>query len=513
MAVVFAGVTLLLGSPPAAAEGNAADIAAAMQQWQANNPETAGNRGRTPGLIARWDAGGTQVTVDVGVKKPNGNPVTEKRDVNDRFRAGSNTKMLMSVVMLRLIDAGTYTIDGQPLTLDSPIPLSIQSQITGCNIMYQAWYGGNTSELCFDASKITIRSLLQHTSGLESYDKIYDWQASVGADFLLGPNGPLRDGQYYLAQLLADGVSQGPLFPADCGRSTTDAILCPSKIDKGFYYSNTNYVVLAMIMRQLTNKSYGQLITEQILQPVGMTQSKMPASWNADEKTGVVRDLDNPHSEHWTGLRLTGTDPKDPTPLGPYDATRFNPTLTAGAGDLMSTTADLIKFDKALLGGQLLSSARLADMMSWYTQFDETDESLAYNEAADGVDNDLDGLVDETTAGTVPGDLAEANHPSVTGDAHMTYGLGLSMRTFDCPSVPGKSVTVYGHNGFVPGSLTYNYITPDGGKAMAFNLNADWPAKLRPYKGKNSGTGAFDVDLYWNYELVMMYDILRAGFC
>ncbi|RJL24211.1 hypothetical protein D5H75_30700 [Bailinhaonella thermotolerans] len=186
--------------------------------------------------------------------------------------------------------------------------------------------------------------------------------------------------------------------------------------------------------------------------------------------------LPQPHGLYHSGVLQPGH------PLGIWDATLINPSMGPGTGDAISTNADLIIFLRALLGGRLLPPALLTQMRTLHPVWQETDEDLAYH------------YTPEQTGGEPEVEYAVRG---VTGQ----YGLGITKRTFTCPN--GSPVAVWGHNGAIPGSLSYAYVTEDGSRALAFNVNGDWPARVHKY----------DPNAFQPSELIMFYDVMRAEFC
>ena len=114
----------------------------------------------------------------------------------------------------------------------------------------------------------------------------------------------------------------------------------------GYQYSNVNYTLLAMIIEQVTGESYDEYIRKNIFDVCGMEHS----SSMADGDVTVV---------------------PDPIPADkyPFDINELSPEgyfgcqrTCRGAGDIHSCAADMLAFDRALIGGKLLSEDSLAEM-------------------------------------------------------------------------------------------------------------------------------------------------------
>ncbi|MGP3935285.1 serine hydrolase domain-containing protein [Nonomuraea sp. KM88] len=263
-------------------------------------------------------------------------------DPEGHFRIGSVTKTFVATVVLQLADEGK-------LSLDDPISKHLPGALP-------------------EGSPITVRQVLNHTSGLFDY---------AGAGI---PGWSVRDfrpveSRYDQTpeELLAVGLSKPPYF----------------KPGKGWRYSNTNYVVAAMLIEKLTGGSYADAITTRILRPLRLTRTSLP---------GHRQSMPKPHARGYAVHKGKVVD-----------ATRINPSLEYGAGEMISTTADLARFLDALLGGKLTSTSALKQMRT--TQ-----------PVADG----------------------------------MGYGLGLQKFDLTC----GKSV--HGHSGGVFGYITYALRSDDG---------------------------------------------------
>jgi D-alanyl-D-alanine carboxypeptidase len=218
---------------------------------------------------------------------------------------GSLTKTFTAVLVLQLVDDGL-------LALDEPIA------------------GRVPPGLVPGADRITVRQLLQHTSGLRDY-------FAIGTES--GPGTvwqPLRDDPafaYAPAELVALGVSAGPEFPPG----------------ERYSYSNTGYVVLGMILESATGKPVAQLYDERILAPLGLRDTLFPT--RAGER---LRGQAHCHSRFL-----------EPAAAELRDLSDLDPSFAWVAGAMISTTADVARFyDALLLDGTLLSPASRREMQS-----------------------------------------------------------------------------------------------------------------------------------------------------
>lgn len=218
------------------------------------------------------------------------------------FRIGSVTKTFVATVVLQLVDEGE-------LGLDDPIDKHLPGLVRG-------------------GEQITVRQLLNHTSHL------YDYMSEPGYSTNRW-RGDARFRSYQPRELLK--VAFAKKLPDD-GK---------------WHYSNTNYVVLGLLVEKLTGNLYGEEVERRILDPLKLRHTLVP---------GNRAGLPSPHAKGY-----------EPMPEL-VDATRMNPSLDWAAGEMISTTADLERFMSALLDGKLISKKSLQAMRTTV----ETGEGFSY---------------------------------------------------------------------------------------------------------------------------------------
>ncbi|MFC9976596.1 serine hydrolase domain-containing protein [Spirillospora sp. NPDC127200] len=214
----------------------------------------------------------------------------------DQFRAASQTKTFTAVVVLQLVDEGK-------VDLDAPI---------------ERYLPGVVNVNGHDGTKISVRQLLQHTSGI----------ARAMGSPKAGP-----DGTYSLREVARAGMAAAGPQAAPGTR---------------WIYSNTNYALAGLLIEQITGAPAGDAITERIINPLGLTRTSYPRPGD--------RKLDTPYLPGYMGGRAG--------PLFFWADQTFAHELSkwATAGALASTEQDLAKFDQALADGKLISPAALAQM-------------------------------------------------------------------------------------------------------------------------------------------------------
>jgi D-alanyl-D-alanine carboxypeptidase len=258
------------------------------------------------GLVGEIDTDHGRAQAHSGVTAQGGDqPVA----LDSHFRIASNTKTFVAIVMLQLAHEGK-------LHLDDSVETWLPGLITG---------NGN------DGTKITIRNLLQHTSGLFNYTK--DVFASVTPDTLTQIITAHREPQ----QLVAIALQHPPVFAPGTSWS----------------YSNTNYVVAGMIIQKVTGHDWRSEVQTRILTPLRLTETSLPTD-----------DMDLP-APHASGYQAFGG--------ALFDVTQVNQTLSDAAGSMTSTTADLTRFWRALQSGELLEPAEMTAMHTTVPVDDEGD--------------------------------------------------------------------------------------------------------------------------------------------
>ena len=235
-----------------------------------------------------------------------GNLETGKpRSARDHYRIASITKTFVATVVLQLEAEGRLSLDD---TVDTWLPGLVR---------------GNDH----DGRHITIRQLLNHTSGIFDYLEDPGFQQTyMTADGFMKH----RFDEAAPEELLAIAMKNRPYF--EPGAS--------------FAYSNTNYLLAARVIEKATGNDYGDEIDRRIIAPLHLTSTSVPTSRVT---------LPRPGSRAYSKLARTDTGPT-------YDVTELNPRLAYGSGQMVSSSADLTRFYSALLGGRLLPPEQLKKM-------------------------------------------------------------------------------------------------------------------------------------------------------
>ncbi|MEW2485414.1 serine hydrolase domain-containing protein [Streptomyces sp. NPDC048411] len=275
------------------------------------------------------------------------------------FRIASTGKALMATVILQLVDEGKLSLDD---TVDRWLPGVIDGK-------------GN------DGRKITVRQLLQNTSGLH--------------DDLPGFDTPQeyyrhRYDTYTPEQIVARAMKHHPDF----------------RPGAGWNYSNTGYVVLGMIVEKAAGRPWQEEVESRILNPLGMNHTYL---------SGATPTLRRPHAD---GYQV----------FAPGERTDVTEQIVPDLGGYVSTTADVNRFFRGLLGGKLLSRARMAEMQD-----------------------------------TVP--VAKQFEAFWPGGR---YGLGLVNRPLTCGG------SYWSHEGGEAGYITLNGATDDGSRTVTVSMSTSF---------------------------------------
>jgi D-alanyl-D-alanine carboxypeptidase len=222
----------------------------------------------------------------------------------DRFRIYSITKTFTAVLILQLVDEGVLSLDDTVTDwLDDPEVVRIPN-----------------------VDRITIRRLLTHTSGVYDYfaeDSPFWQDAYLGED---ADWSRVWSPEELLAY--ADGANHAPDFAPG----------------EGVRYSNTGYILLGLIVEEATAQPFADRLRQQILDPLGLTDTFFAATEPVPGETVQ-------------GYHLFGGD------LVNVSATHLSAQWAEGG--MVSTTRDLMRFGDALFGGELLAPASLEEMLTF----------------------------------------------------------------------------------------------------------------------------------------------------
>ncbi|MGL5818973.1 MAG: serine hydrolase domain-containing protein [Phycicoccus sp.] len=230
---------------------------------------------------------------------------------------------------------------------------------------------------------ITVRMLLGQRSGLHNYtddSRVVDEEAGALRE-------PFR--RWSARELVAIGVST----PSDFAPGTE------------FGYSNTNYLLAGLLVERITRRAIEVEVTEHVIRPLGLRDTVFPTA-APGVPTGASRGYVAPAEKGgaWT------------------DATDYDPSWAGAAGAMTSTAPDMARFYRELLGGRLMSSEQLGEML------ETTDASSYFGQPTQ-------------------------------------YGLGIFAQETPCG-------TAWGHGGDTPDFTFRPYSSRDGSRQLLVAINA-----------------------------------------
>ena len=172
-------------------------------------------------------------------------------------------------------------------------------------------------------------------------------------------------------ELLAIAFAQPPMFPPGAD----------------YDYSNTNYVLLGLIIEQLDGRPLAAAFEERLFEPLGMTNTMFPAA----DSHAIPEPYSHGYLYGSTSHVMLGTPlytpERTPRPkagtLQPTDYTGINHSFAFAAGAVISTAADLATWMKALVGGQVLDAEY---QRIWQDSAQIVDPSNPYNWYGYGID-------------------------------------------------------------------------------------------------------------------------------
>ncbi|MET7983285.1 MULTISPECIES: serine hydrolase domain-containing protein [unclassified Streptomyces] len=248
--------------------------------------------GGPPGVIAVLNREGRSRVVRAGVADlATGRPV----DPDDHTRIASTAKAFSGAVALRLVDR-------RALSLDDTIGRRLPS-------LPRQWHA------------VTLRELLNHTSGLPDYSQSPEFIKVLTAD----PH------HHFDSRRLLDYVAGEPLLFRPGSR---------------YQYSNSDNIAVALMAEAVTGLPYEQLLRGLVYRPLGLRDTSLPQGFEMPE----------PY--------MHGYDVTPPNP--PEDVSEaLSASGVWASGGIISTPADLTRFIRGYAGGALISKATLREQRRW----------------------------------------------------------------------------------------------------------------------------------------------------
>lgn len=239
----------------------------------------------------------------IGLDTAEGEAVT----VNHRFRIGSITKLFTATIILQLAEEGLLNLEDLYLNLLNEENKKILSSL-------HIYNGVDYS------SSISLHHLLSHSSGLRDY--FSDDERFLA--FVMENPSHSWNWKEVMEKYFEFGLHKNPAFMPG----------------KGFHYADTNYLLLAVLMEQITGKSLHQLYREKIYSPLELTHTYLEFY----ELPEVAKPVAYPF-------------------YGVHSLEKVNTSFDWGGGGLISVMEELDVFIRSLMQGDLFKKPETLDLM------------------------------------------------------------------------------------------------------------------------------------------------------
>ncbi|GAA3466450.1 serine hydrolase domain-containing protein [Nonomuraea roseola] len=313
-----------------------------------------------------------------------------RRQPGEYLHIGSSGKAFTAATVLALAAEGR-------LSLEDPV---------------NTWLPGVMETGGYDGDKITIRHLLNHTSGLFLTGLAPELQHSIAAQ-------PTRI--WTTSELVKLAVSQPPA----------------GEPGEQFIYANGGYYLAGAIIEKVTGNTYAAEVERTVIRPLGLTHTYVRPA----DATSYLRPHPTPYV---AGALKDGVDPAMLTAENwasmidhdkpPIDVTALNTSWGWAAGGIVSTTEDLTRFLKAIATGDLLPPVQHQEM--WTTVANDSVVWLPHARYGLGViefdSAGMDGLTVRGVSGTLPGSFTLALSTD-DGQQSVVIHANIEPKTLDIP--------------------------------------------------------------------------------
>lgn len=233
---------------------------------------------------------------------------------DDYFRIGSASKTFIGMAVLKAVEERRLKLEA---SLEQLLPADVLSN--------------------YARSRITVRMLLNHTSGINSY-------TSFIAQWFM-PYIQNRTRVWTDAELVQ-------MVNAKFGDPQLGQVAAPGAV---WFYSNTNTVLLGMILERVYHQPLRQIIAQQFLGPLGLTRTIYPAPGENGMPEPYARGYMN-WANYVDEPSLPGVD---------LDVSTYDPSGVGAAGAMVSTTGDLARWIEAVASGAAGSGGLRRGHLDW----------------------------------------------------------------------------------------------------------------------------------------------------
>lgn len=242
-------------------------------------------------------------TYDIGYDGREHKPITDLS--SEYIDIGSCTKMFTASSIFQLIESGKLKLDDKLFDI-FPDENILRDMLVIDGVDY--------------IENVTVKNLLNHTSGLQDY-----FRANDSIEIALHGDSSLRFIPWDIVAL-AKGLNKAEFIPGT-----------------EFKYSNTNYILLGLIIEKYSGMTYAEYIKKNILEPLGMKHTFLPSAFS----------LPGRKDGHFNNKKTT-----------------MPATLAWSAGEIVSTPDDMNKFIRGWYSGKLFSEEMCQEIRRKY--YDKT---------------------------------------------------------------------------------------------------------------------------------------------
>jgi len=296
-------------------------------------------------------------------------------DIESKIPMMPQSRMLAASIGKTFVGATAVALEQEGLlNLDDPISKWLSDR---------TWFSRLPNH-----NTITLRQLLTHSSGIENHVDMESFILSFRENWHNSTNTFSSD------DLIEFVLDRPPLF----------------KAGEGWYYSDTGYILVGLIIEEVTEHSYYEEVTQRFLEPLHLSQTT-PS--DRLELPGLAAGYMSPNNTF-------NLPPK--TTLRP-GVMAWHPCIEWTGGGLVSNSKDLVVWAKALYEGNAIK------------------------------DNYLKNLLQSV--------------PVSNDDPNTRYGIAVAIHE------NGEHGTTYGHGGWIPGYCSSLRYYAEYGVAIAFQINTD----------------------------------------
>ena len=325
VATLAGAIVIVFASAAFAAQPTQVEkVQAALDAWLAAQAQVE----KVTGIAAYISFGAAGPAIEAFAGKVGRDPDLGPVDQDTLYQMGSTSKSFTAAVVLQLEAAGKLSIDD---TLGKWLP------------EYPAW------------KDVTIRRLLNMTSGIPTYSET-EWMSQAWV------KEPMRD--FTFKELV------NAAYP-----SATNQL----PVNKGYFYSNTNYILAGMIAEKASGKSFRDLVHELVIEPHGLTSTFYEASTYPES---VIKRLSHGYFENEA---CTEYQPKCKeswnAPIIGRDMRNGSVSWMQSAGGGVASARDVDRWMRAVFGGKVVPAKQQKEWMELISN--KTGEPIATVSADD----------------------------------------------------------------------------------------------------------------------------------